>query len=122
MKPSGDGRFCDSCALVVVDFTKMTTEEINNYFLRRSDERVCGNYKNEQISTPKLVRRRKRWGWLITTLTIIFGSTFISSCRKPKYTQSAGVRVFQFAPQKTPNQQDPFPTQKHHNEKNHQLQ
>jgi hypothetical protein len=98
MKPSGDGRFCDSCSLTVVDFTKMTNEEIGNYFLKKSGERVCGHYRNDQIATPKLVRRRKRWGWLVTVLTIVFGTTFISSCRKHVSQRTSGYRVLDFAP------------------------
>jgi hypothetical protein len=122
MSPSGDGRFCETCALTVVDFTKMTNEEISNYFLKKTSERVCGNFRNDQISTPKLVRRRKRWGWLITVLTIVFGSAFISSCRKQGCSRTMGdVRLFQFAPaDKTQKRQDTFPTQKHLDEKNYQ--
>jgi len=102
MKPSGDGKFCDSCSLTVVDFTKMTNEEIGNYFLKKSGERVCGHYRNDQIATPKLVRRRKRWGWLITVLTLVFGTSFISSCKKHVISgQSSGTRVYDFAPSKT---------------------
>jgi hypothetical protein len=120
MDPSGDGRFCTSCALTVVDFTKMTNEEITNYFLKKSGERVCGNFRNDQVSTPKLVRRRKRWGWLLTGLTIIFGSAFISSCRRHVYPQRMGdVRIFEFAPSpKTIEEDGKFPGPKNYDGEN----
>lgn len=82
MQPAGEGRFCDSCALTVVDFTKMTNEEISNYFVKKSGERVCGKFRSDQVSTPQLIRRRKNWKWLLTVLTIVLGTSFISSCRK----------------------------------------
>jgi hypothetical protein len=110
MNLSGEGRFCNSCSLTVVDFTKMTNEEISNYFLKKSGQRVCGNFRNDQVSTPKLVRRRKRWGWLLTVLTIVFGSAFISSCRRHIYTHTLGdARIFQFTPSKTTKQHEKFP-------------
>lgn len=114
MNPSGEGRFCDSCSLTVVDFTKMTNEDISNYFLKKSGERVCGNFRNDQVSTPKLVRRRKRWGWLITVFTIVFGSAFISSCRTQACSRTMGdVRIFDFAPsQKEPGHMEKFPIRK----------
>jgi hypothetical protein len=102
MNASGEGRFCDTCALTVVDFTKMSNEEISNYFLKKSGQRVCGNFRNDQVATPKLVRRRKRWGWLLTMLTIFLGSAFISSCRRHTYQRTMGDVRFEFY--ETPNQ------------------
>ena len=92
MKPSGNGRFCDSCSMTVADFTKMTNEEITGYFLKKKDEHICGRYRNDQISTPKLIQRRKKWGWLVISLTFIFGASFLSSCRKHVSGRSQGYR------------------------------
>jgi hypothetical protein len=96
MKPSDNGRFCDSCSLTVVDFTKMTNEEIGNYFLNKSGQHVCGRYRNDQVSTPKLIQRRKKWGWLVVAATFIFGAGFISSCRKHVTSHTQGARVMYF--------------------------
>lgn len=117
MGPSGEGRFCDSCALTVVDFTRMTNEEISNYFVKKSGERVCGNFRSDQVSTPKLVRRRKSWKWLLTILTLILGSSFISSCRKHVCRQTLGdVRIFNFAPaKKQEGKNSSFPAPSKHN-------
>ena len=49
MTPSADGRFCSSCEKVVVDFTKMDTQEIKNYFHNTSSQEVCGRFKSPQI-------------------------------------------------------------------------
>jgi hypothetical protein len=48
MKPGEKGRFCDSCAKNVIDFTKMTDREIGSFFRNRPAD-VCGRFKNTQI-------------------------------------------------------------------------
>lgn len=105
MTPNSEGRFCDSCSLTVVDFTKMTNEEISAYFMKKAGERVCGHYRNDQISTPKLVRRRNRWGWLVTAITLVFGTSFISSCKKHVVSHTQGERAYDFAQTKKSSEQ-----------------
>ncbi|BFM44258.1 hypothetical protein CFS9_28990 [Flavobacterium sp. CFS9] len=52
MSPNKNGRFCGSCSKTVVDFTKMTTTEIQNYFVENSGkENICGHFKSTQIET-----------------------------------------------------------------------
>ncbi len=47
MHPIAGGRFCDSCAKTVVDFTAMSDSEVANYFLKHQN--VCGRLKPEQL-------------------------------------------------------------------------
>ena len=49
MSPKENGRFCDTCKLTVVDFTKMSDNEIKNYLLSKSY--VCGRFDCTQVET-----------------------------------------------------------------------
>lgn len=49
MQPKEKGRYCDTCKLTVVDFTKMTDEEIKAYLLSKSY--VCGRFDCSQLET-----------------------------------------------------------------------
>ena len=51
MSPDETGRFCKVCTKSVVDFTKMKSPEIQNYFIKNKDVNVCGRFKNEQLDT-----------------------------------------------------------------------
>lgn len=50
MLPNAEGRFCQNCQKVVIDFSKMTDNEINNYFLQRENEKICGRFKPSQLN------------------------------------------------------------------------
>ncbi len=45
------GKFCNACQKTVVDFSKMTNEQIIN-FLNHTNERVCGRIAKHQHNTP----------------------------------------------------------------------
>jgi len=49
MTPKGQGKHCDLCNKVVVDFTNAKEEEILNYIRRNSGQRVCGYFKSDQV-------------------------------------------------------------------------
>ena len=49
MTPNENGRFCDTCKLTVVDFTKMGDEQIKNYLLNNGH--VCGRFDCTQVDT-----------------------------------------------------------------------
>lgn len=51
MTPNEKGAFCMKCAKTVVDFTEKSPEEIKNTLLEQSGKKVCGRFKNEQLST-----------------------------------------------------------------------
>lgn len=52
MDPEGQGRFCTSCSQVVVDFTRMSDEEVRNYFLQHSRQKTCGRFYRHQLAQP----------------------------------------------------------------------
>ena len=49
MTKAEQGRFCDSCQKNVIDFSKMSLEEIKET-LRNSSGKICGRIKNSQLS------------------------------------------------------------------------
>lgn len=51
MVPDQTGRFCNSCAKSVVDFTGMKTAEIQDYFIKNQGRKVCGRFKTEQLDS-----------------------------------------------------------------------
>jgi hypothetical protein len=79
MKVRDGGRLCLSCNKVVVDFTKKSEKEILEYFNQKADDSICGKYRAEHVTTP---RKPVKFKWMITILVLIFGMSFISSCRR----------------------------------------
>ncbi|MEY5049339.1 MAG: hypothetical protein RLZZ175_2698 [Bacteroidota bacterium] len=53
MSPNEQGKFCSLCDKTVVDFTQMNEKEIKNYFIQKTDERVCGHFRASQVVVPK---------------------------------------------------------------------
>ncbi|MDG5490806.1 energy transducer TonB [Psychroserpens sp. SPM9] len=54
MTPNDKGRFCQSCSKTVVDFTKMNSDEIQNYIHENKHKRICGHIKQKQLDTVNL--------------------------------------------------------------------
>lgn len=49
MTPESTGRFCDSCARSVVDFSSMPDFSIVTYLEKHTDEKVCGRFTKSQL-------------------------------------------------------------------------
>jgi hypothetical protein len=49
MKPETNGRFCDSCATTVIDFSQFSDKELLEYFANRSGK-MCGRFSNSQLN------------------------------------------------------------------------
>ncbi|MBE7691367.1 hypothetical protein G1K75_00165 [Tenacibaculum finnmarkense] len=60
-KPTKLGGFCNSCDKEVIDFTKMTTQEISCYFKNNTSKNTCGQFNKKQLTTynEKPIRRKK---------------------------------------------------------------
>ncbi|CAM1369864.1 carboxypeptidase-like regulatory domain-containing protein [Tenacibaculum xiamenense] len=50
-EPTQKGGFCDSCQKEVIDFTKMSSQEILSYFKQNNSQNTCGKFKNSQLNT-----------------------------------------------------------------------
>ena len=53
MTPNNEGAFCSVCEKTVIDFSKMTDEEISYYFTSHANTKICGRFKNEQLQQPE---------------------------------------------------------------------
>ena len=56
MIPNQHGRYCDSCKQNVVDFTKMTVQEVKNYTEIKGE--VCGSFTTTQLE-PELIEAER---------------------------------------------------------------
>lgn len=82
MNPEEQGRFCDQCCKVVVDFTKMSNNAIATYLQSHAEQKTCGRFKVEQVS--KLPAKRIRFSFNIqkfaAAILLAFGTFLFSSC------------------------------------------
>jgi hypothetical protein len=50
MTPNEQGAFCHKCVKSVVDFSEKTIEEIKEFFSKKTEGRVCGRFREDQMS------------------------------------------------------------------------
>lgn len=48
------GKFCDSCQTKVIDFTKMSLDEIEIYFKNNSAQKICGLYNSRHTNNTNI--------------------------------------------------------------------
>lgn len=53
MSKNEKGRHCGTCNTTVVDFTKMSDEQIKNYFIERKNIKTCGHFYAGQLQSDK---------------------------------------------------------------------
>jgi hypothetical protein len=63
-KPTTKGGFCATCTKEVIDFSKMNSEEIINYFNTKNTDNTCGRFKSEQLITHQIPVKRSKLSWL----------------------------------------------------------
>lgn len=84
MTPNELGRFCISCQKTVVDFTNWSTPDIQNYFAKHYGQKVCGRFKNEQLSRINIQIPTQLFSNIppsrkfALALLIVFGTTLFS--------------------------------------------
>ena len=108
MTPADQGRYCNACAKVVVDFSMMTDAEVLNYFSVLKDEKVCGRalpgQLNRAITLPREPKKRLFWYWNYIMLFFMFFSKSNSAKSqtkgevvalpvKPACTKTVGMMV-----------------------------
>jgi len=84
MTPEQQGAFCKVCSKVVIDFSKMSDEEIIRYFEKKKEEKTCGRFRVSQLSPYELkinlrsVATHKSFRKIFAaSLFIIFSSLFV---------------------------------------------
>ena len=78
MKPESNGRYCDSCKKVVIDFTNKSNEEIADYLLQNSGKKLCGTFKNAQLPPSHHNRQHKKTIRFLAAVLLVFGMTLFS--------------------------------------------
>lgn len=99
MTSTEQGRFCNACQKEVVDFTKLSDNEVLHYFLHRKNENVCGRFEagqlNRHLVKPVEIKRNALWYWnylLVFMLLIIKGNSSRSQGITPStHTIQAGI-------------------------------
>lgn len=85
MSPCEQGAHCKTCSETVVDFTKLSDEEIETYFLRHHEQKICGRFRNHQLSAsenllPQLLKSSiPLWKKFLAAVFILF-SGFLTGC------------------------------------------
>lgn len=84
MQPSEGGRYCNHCSKTVVDFTQMSDEAIQQYFIQRQGESVCGHFKTVQLQRVRITlsgyvlqKKLSSWQKFLVMLLLCFGSNFM---------------------------------------------
>jgi hypothetical protein len=84
MQPSEGGRYCSHCSKTVVDFTQMSDAAIQQYFIQRQGEGVCGHFKAVQLQRIRITlpgyvleKRLKGWQKFLVVFLVCFGSHFM---------------------------------------------
>lgn len=86
MSPKEQGRHCEVCKKVVIDFSDKTEEEIYRFFRAGSGKKVCGNFRTDQLAPAdtqlpmRSVQRPNRYRVFMAALVFVFGGFLFSSC------------------------------------------
>lgn len=51
MTPNEQGAFCSKCVKTVIDFSTKSIEEIKTFFSAKQDEKVCGRFEKNQLTS-----------------------------------------------------------------------
>ena len=80
LTPTNKGRYCNSCAKTVIDFTLMTEEDIQQFFFNHQNQAICGHFKRSQvhhivIDLPENIftKRMPVWMKFLVACLLIFG-------------------------------------------------
>lgn len=86
MNPEEQGRFCDQCCKVVVDFTKMSNNAIATYLQKNAEQKTCGRFRTEQVA--QLPKKKFRFSFNVqrfaAAVLIAFGSFLFTGCSSTK--------------------------------------
>jgi len=85
MIPGQHGRHCISCDKTVIDFSGMSDEEVQLFFIQHRQKPICGRFKTSQIERITIhlpgnifSKRLSVWQKYLVALLICFGSNLFS--------------------------------------------
>ncbi len=100
MKPVAKGRFCDSCTKTVIDFTKMSSQQIQHFFEQQQNpENICGRFTNDQLDTITLeiphaiIQQRHSFKKAFILALLIAMGTTLMNCTAHDNTQKTIAEV-----------------------------
>ncbi|MBP0902605.1 energy transducer TonB [Mariniflexile gromovii] len=89
MSPKEKGKFCSSCSKTVIDFTKMNTNEIQDFIHENKNNRICGHFKQTQldsihlhIPSQILTQQQSFHKLFLLALLIVMGTTLMNCTNK----------------------------------------
>lgn len=96
MTPNEQGRHCLSCQKTVVDFTRMSDQEILHYISRASSS-VCGRFYNHQLDKTYEEKKVKsaftfRYAWNLLVATFLITGSTASAQVKEKAKKKTAVK------------------------------
>lgn len=59
-KPTKNGGFCQSCTKEVIDFSKMSTNQIANHFKNNGTKNTCGQFKSSQLTAYNIKPKKNK--------------------------------------------------------------
>src|SRR3982750_4152082 len=89
MTTQGNGRFCENCRKLVVDFSQLSDKELYSY-LSSGQHISCGRFHNSQLNIELVPADAKKYSWkrLYKTVAALFA--FLSM----KTTEAAAAKKF----------------------------
>ncbi|CAL2088254.1 hypothetical protein [Tenacibaculum sp. 190524A05c] len=87
------GRFCKSCAKTVIDFTKKSPEQIQEYLQQNQGKRVCGHFYKKQLDSivvelPNTIFERElSFQKMFILIVLVVMGTSLLSCKTEGKTQ-----------------------------------
>lgn len=74
--PTAKGGFCGSCEKEVIDFTKMNSDNIVNYFKTKTTENTCGRFKTQQLQNSYNTTKKHKYLSFFSGLAMVILSFF----------------------------------------------
>ncbi|AUC16709.1 hypothetical protein BTO06_16825 [Tenacibaculum sp. SZ-18] len=87
------GRFCNSCSKTVIDFTKKSPKQIQEYLQHNQGKRVCGHFYKRQLDSivielPSTIFEREfSFQKMFVLLILVVMGTSLLSCKTEGKTQ-----------------------------------
>ena len=83
MSAAQQGRFCGSCQKTVVDFSRMTDDQVMQYFKNYTGN-TCGRFDTEQLNKQYATPPPPKSGWHKWALAMLASGIFFSAKAQPK--------------------------------------
>ena len=93
MSQKQKGRFCNSCSKTVIDFTKMETDEIQDFISENKNNHICGHFKQTQLDSinihipSRVLEQQQSFHKLFLLVLLITMGATLFNCTNKKGNQ-----------------------------------